>query len=75
MPIEEEFIGRVTAHAVEQIESRLREAQLIAMNAKSFLVQGLEGRSIETLLDVEPLMFEAKTLLDAVTILRRDRSA
>ena len=72
MPVEKDFIGKVAAHAFGQIESRLREAHLIAMNAKGFLVQGLEERLIEALLDVEPLMYEAQTLLDTLTMFRRN---
>ena len=46
---------------------------LVSANAKSFAAQGLEDRSVETLLGVEPLIYEAKALLEAVTIVRRAR--
>lgn len=74
MTIDNEFIARVTAYTVQQIETRLREAHLIATNARSYSAQDLDDRAIETLLDVEPLIYEAKMLLEAVTIFRRGRS-
>lgn len=75
MPIDDEFVRKMTGHVTAEIEARLREAHLVATNARSFSSQGLEERSVETLLDVEPLIFEAKALLEAMTVLRRARAA
>ena len=74
MATNDDFTNKMTAHVIEQIEARLREAHLVSANAKSFAAQGLDDRSVETLLGIEPLIFEAKTLLEATTILRRVRS-
>lgn len=66
----------IAKHVIEQIETRLREAHLVSANAKSFAAQGgMDERSIETLLGIEPLLYEAKTLLEAATIIRRVRPA
>ena len=74
MTTSDELTTKMTAHVIEQIETRLREAHLVSANAKSFAAQGLDDRSVETLLGIEPLIYEAKTLLEATTILRRVRS-
>lgn len=68
------FADAVAEHFVGEIEMRLREAHLTASNAKSFSSQGLQDRAVETLLNVEPLIFEARALLEALTIVRRSRS-
>ena len=70
---DDQLLNKMTGHVIAQIETRLREAHLVAANAKSFSTQGLDERSIETLLGIEPLIFEAKALLEAVTIVRRGR--
>ena len=71
----DELLNRMTGHVIEQIETRLREADLVSANAKSFAIRGLAERSVETLLGIEPLIFEAKALLEAVTIVRRVRAS
>ena len=73
MADKDDLTTRMTMHVIEQIETRLREAHLVSANARSFATQGLEDRSVETLLGIEPLIYEAKTLLEAVTIVRRVR--
>ena len=74
MATNNDFTSRMTAHVIEQIETRLREAHLVSANAKSFAAQGLDDRSVETLLGIEPLIYEARALLEATTVLRRVRS-
>ena len=71
---DDQLLNKMTGHVIEQIETRLREAHLVSVNARSFAAQGLDERAVETLLGIEPLIYEAKTLLDAVTIVRRMRS-
>ena len=71
MATSDDFTNKLTAHVIEQIETRLREAHLVSANAKSFAAQGLDDRSVETLLGIEPLIYEARALLEATTILRR----
>ena len=70
-----EFAGKMTGFVIEQIEARLREAHLVSANAKSFAAEGLQERSLETLLGIEQLIFEAKALLEAVTIIQRVRQS
>ena len=60
----------MTSRAIELIETRLLEAHLVSGNA-NFSTEGLDERSIETLLEIEPLILEAKALLEAITIIRR----
>ncbi len=75
MTTSDELTTKMTARVIEQIETRLHEAHLVSANAKSFAAQGLDDRSVETLLGIEQLIYEAKALLDAVTIVRRARPA
>ena len=74
MTTSNDFTSKITAHVIDQIEARLREAHLVSANAKGFAAQGLDDRSVETLLGIEPLIFDTKTLLEATTVLRRVRS-
>ncbi len=73
MAARDDLTLRMTVRMIEQIEARLREAHLVSANAKSFASEGLDDRSIETLLEIEPLIYEAKALLEGVTIVRRMR--
>ena len=58
-----DFTGVITA--------KLDEAAGIARAANGLSTQGLPDRAFRTLLDIEPLIADAATLLNAASVLRR----
>ena len=53
------------------IASKLNEAAIIATAASELGAKGLGDRSLQTLLEIEPLIYHAKVLMNAVSIVRR----
>jgi hypothetical protein len=54
-----------------EIASRLNKASALAAAADSLSSQGLTQHAFTTLLDIEPLIFEATALLNAASIVNR----
>ena len=70
----EEFTKQVVAQFTGEIASRLNKASALATAAQSLSSQGLTEHAFATLLDIEPLMFEATALLNAASIVNRGES-
>lgn len=66
-----EFEAKIIQDFTRDIAGRLDEAALIARNADGFGKQGLAERAFHSLLDVEPLLHEARTLLNAASLVYR----
>ena len=66
-----EFEAKIIQDFTCDIADRLNEAALLARAAESFGKQGLAERSFQSLLDIEPLLQEASTLLNATSLVRR----
>ena len=66
-----ELEARITGDFAEDIASKLSEAAIIARTASSLSGQGLPERAFQTLLDVETLIHDAATLLNATSVVRR----
>jgi hypothetical protein len=67
----EEFASEVVKRFTGEIASRLSKASVLASTAQTLSSQGLTEHAFETLLDVEPLIFETTTLLNAASIVNR----
>lgn len=67
----EEFATSVVQRFTGEIASRLGKASALASTAETLNSQGLTKHAFETLMDVEPLIFEATALLNAASIVRR----
>jgi hypothetical protein len=67
----EEFASKVVAQFTGEIASRLNRASALAAAAESLSSQGLTQHAFTTLLDIEPLIFEATALLNAASIVNR----
>jgi hypothetical protein len=67
----EEFTKLVVTRFTGEIASRLAKASALAIAAKSLTSQGLTDHAFDTLLDVEPLIFETTALLNAASIVNR----
>ena len=65
--VEDVFFQRFT----NQISELLCQAFSLSKAAVTLSSQGLQDNAMETLFDVEPLIFEAKTLLNAAAVIRR----
>jgi hypothetical protein len=67
----EEFANEVVKRFTGEIASRLSKASVLANTAQTLSSQGLTEHAFETLLDVEPLIFETTALLNAASIVNR----
>ena len=70
-----EFDEAATRHFTRQISELLGRAVVVAKAASTLSDQGLMQNAMETLLDAEPLIFDAKILLNAASLLRRQSSS
>jgi len=67
----DEIDEKIIQDFAQEIASKLNEAAIIARTADGFGKQGLAERAFRSLLDIEPLIHEAATLLNATSIVRR----
>ena len=67
----EEFASKVVTQFTGEIAARLNKALALAAAAESLSSQGLTQHAFMTLLDIEPLIFEATALLNAASIVNR----
>jgi hypothetical protein len=67
----EEFSTEVVKRFTGEIASRLSKASALASTAQTLNSQGLTDHAFQTLMDVEPLIFEATALLNAASIVNR----
>ena len=67
----EEFATEVVKRFTGEIASRLSKAAALATMAQILNRQCLAEHGFETLMDVEPLIFEATALLNAASIVNR----
>jgi hypothetical protein len=67
----EEFSTELVKRFTGKIASRLAKASALATTAQTLNSQGLAEHAFDTLLDVEPLIFEATALLNAASIVNR----
>ena len=70
-----ELEDKIIQDFARDIASRLGEAAIIARTADEFGRQGLAERAFQSLLDLEPLLHDAKTLLVATSVVRRRERA
>jgi hypothetical protein len=70
----EEFSTEVVKRFTGEIAFRLRKASALATTAQTLDSQGLAEHAFDTLMDIEPLMFEATALLNAASIVNRSES-
>jgi hypothetical protein len=70
----EEFANEVVKRFTGEIASRLSKASVLANAAQTLSSQGLTEHAFETLLDVEPLIFETTALLNAASIVNRSET-
>jgi hypothetical protein len=66
-----EFEARIIHEFADDIAGKLNEAAIIARTASALGAQGLPERAFHTLLDIEPLIHDASTLLNATSVVRR----
>ena len=66
-----EFEARIIQDFTRDIAGRLNEAALLARTADSYGRQGLAERAFQSLLDIEPLLHECATLINATSVVRR----
>lgn len=66
-----ELEARIIHDFAEEIAGKLKEAAIIAQTASGFGAQGLPDRAFRTLLDIETLIHDAATLLNATSVVRR----
>jgi hypothetical protein len=69
-----EFASEVTAQFTAEIASWPNKASALTTAAESRSSQGLTQHALTTLLDIEPLIFEATALLNASSIVNREHS-
>ena len=55
------------------VAAKLMEAAALARTARAFGAEGLAERAFQTLLEAEPLLHDAQTLLNASSVMRRRR--
>ncbi len=67
----DEFNDAVVRHVTGVIACRLEEAASVAKAAATLGSQGLSQNAVRTLLDADGLVYEAKTLLDAISLINR----
>lgn len=63
--------GRIIGDFTEDIASKLGEAAIIARTASGLRGQGLPMRTLRRLLDIETLIHEVATPLDATSVVPR----
>ncbi len=66
-----ELEARIIGEFAEDIASKIGEAAIIARTASGLSGQGLPERAFRTLLDIETLIHDAGTLLNATSVVRR----
>lgn len=66
-----EFNEAAIRYFTTEIAELLGRATIVAKAAATLCEQGLTENAMETLYDAEPLIFDAKTLLDAASLVRR----
>jgi hypothetical protein len=66
-----EITDIVITDFLKEISRRLDEAVQIAKAAEACADAGNSQKAVEVVMDVEPLMFEANTLLNGATLLQR----
>jgi hypothetical protein len=69
--VADEFASEVVKRFTGEIASRLSKASVLANAAQTLSSQGLTEHAFETLLDVEPSLFETTALLSAASIVNR----
>jgi hypothetical protein len=67
----EEFSTELVKRFTGEIAARLGKASALATTAQTLNSQGLMEHAFDTLMDVEPLIFEATALLNAASIVNR----
>ena len=70
----EEFSTEVVKRFTGEIASRLSKAATLATTAQTLNSQGLTEHAFDTLMDVEPFIFEATALLNAASIVNRSEN-
>ncbi len=71
-----EFEARIIQDFAEEIAGKLNEAAIIARTANAFGADGLPDHAFRTLLDIETLIHDASSLLNATSVVRRrDKAA
>jgi hypothetical protein len=68
----EEFSAQLVKRFTGEIASRLSKASALATTVQTLNSQGLSDHAFDTLMDIEPLIFEATALLNAAFIVNRD---
>jgi hypothetical protein len=72
--VAEEFATEVVRRFTGEIASRLGKAAALASTAQTLNSQGLTEHAFGTLMDIEPLIFEATALLNATSIVNRSEN-
>lgn len=67
----EDFTIEIVERFTGEISLRLSQASSLATTAETLNSQGLAKHAFETLMDVEPLIFEVTALLNAASVVRR----
>jgi hypothetical protein len=67
----DELNTRIVQDFTQDIASKLTEAAMVANSASELGTKGLVDRSFQTLLEIESLIFHARTLMNAAAIVRR----
>jgi hypothetical protein len=67
----EGFSTEVVKCFTGEIASRVRKASTLAATAQTLNSQGPSEHAFDTLMDIEPLIFEATALLNAASIMNR----
>ena len=70
----EEFSTEVVKRFTGEIAYRLNKASALAATAQTLNSQGLAEHGFDTLMDIEPLIFEATALLNAASIVNRSEN-
>ena len=66
-----EFEAKIIQDFTRDIAGRLNEAALLARTADGYNRQGLAERAFSSLLDIEPLLHEVTSLINATPVVRR----
>ena len=66
-----EFEAKIIQDFTRDIAGRLNEAALLARTADTYNGQGLEERAFSALLDIEPLLHEVTSLINATSVVHR----
>ena len=65
------FEAKIIQDFTRDIAGRLNEAALLARTADTYNGQGLEERAFSALLDIEPLLHEVTSLINATSVVHR----